>query len=475
MSQALADSFADSFAGSLTGLYERKLYQRLLEWKTDSHGETALLIEGARRVGKTTLAKEFARKEYRSSLYIDFGHVDRQVLDIFSSQRGDTTTLLRTLQLYFGVDLFERESLVIFDEVQRFPLAREEIKHLVADGRFDYLETGSLISIRKNSEGIIIPSEEESVRLNPLDFEEYLWAIGRRSLADEIRRCRKALEPLPRSLHDLAMRLFSEYMLVGGMPKAVAAFVDTGDFGKCDREKRLILRLYDEDIQKFGGSCAGKARGIWRQIPGQLSANSKRFKLSSVSKSARYRNYEAAMNWLEDSHTVNVCRRCTDPNVGFKMTEDEGFFKCYMADTGLLVSHAFSDGSDVRAIYRDLQLGRVSVNKGMIVENVVAQQIRASGRELFYFSWEEPAPSKSTRPRPREIDFLITRGFSDAAGKLRVCPVEVKSSKNYSTISLDDFKKRWSKRVGDEIVLHPKQLSVDGHRVFLPLYMSFCL
>jgi len=456
-------------------LFERKLYQRLLQWKAESQGGTALLVEGARRTGKTTLAREFARREYKSALYIDFGHVDKQVLNLFEEQRGDTTTLLRMLQLYFGVDLHERESLVVFDEVQRFPLAREEIKHLVADGRYDYLETGSLISIKRNSGNIVIPSEEEAVRLNPLDFEEYLWALGRKALADEIRLARERLEPLPRAIHGLATRLFNEYMLSGGMPKPVSAFVETGDFAQCDREKRLILRLYDEDIQKFGGSCADRARGIWRQIPGQLSAHSKRFKLSSVSKSARYRNYEAAVNWLEDSHTVNICRRCTDPNVGFKLTEDEGAFKCYMGDTGLLVSQAFSDGAEAASVYRDLQFGRTSVNRGMIVENAVAQQIRASGRELFYYSWEEPAATGAAKPRPREIDFLMTRGFSDAAGKLRVCPVEVKSSKSYSTVSLDDFKKRWPKRVGDEVVLHPKQLATAGHRVFLPLYMSFCL
>lgn len=456
-------------------LFERKLYKHLLHWKEQSHGQTAMLIEGARRTGKTTIAMEFARREYKSFLYIDFGHVDRQVLNIFKNQRSDTTTLLRMLQLYFGIELHERESLIIFDEIQRFPTAREEIKHLVADGRFDYLETGSLVSIRKKSDEITIPSEEESMLLNPLDFEEYLWAVGRRSLADEIRRCREALEPLPRPIHDLAMRLFDEYMLVGGMPQAVTAFVDSGDFSTCDQEKRLILNLYDEDIQKFGAAYTDRARGIWRQIPGQLSANSKRFNLASVSKSARWRNHEAALRWLEDSRTVNICRRCTDPNVGFKMTEDEGVFKCYMADTGLLVSHAFSDGPDVRSVYRDLQLGKLSVNRGMIVENAIAQQLRASGHELFYYSWEEPALKGAKKPRPREIDFLIVKGFSDAAGKLRICPVEAKSTKAYSTVSLDDFKKRWPKRVGNEIVLHPKQLKVEGNRAYLPLYMSWCI
>ena len=457
-------------------MLERKLYDTLLQWKK-SHGSTALLIEGARRTGKTTLAKEFARREYDQSLYIDFSHVDDQVLDIFRSHRSDTSTLLRMLQVYYGVELPHRKSLVIFDEVQRFPIAREEIKHLVADGRFDYLETGSLVSIRKNTRDIVIPSEEESVRLNPLDFEEYLGALGRSMLAKEIRRARRELTPLPDPLHALATRLFNEYMLVGGMPRAVTAFIETSDFVPCDKEKRLILHLYDEDIEKFGGAVSDRARAVFRGIPGQLSGNSKRFKLGSISPSARYEGYEAALAWLEDSHTVNLCRKCTDPNVGFRLTEDPSSFKCYMGDTGLLVSHAFSSGPETLAVYKALQFGTVSINKGMLVENVVAQQLRAAGYDLFFYTWDEPPTqtSREQRPRPREIDFLITRGFSDAAGKLRVCPLEVKSSKSYSTVSLDDFKRRWPKRVGEEIVLHPKQLKTEGHRAYLPLYMSFCV
>lgn len=462
-------------------LFKRKLYAKLTEWKKNSNGSSALLIEGARRTGKTTLAKEFAQREYESFLYIDFSHVDKQVLDIFRNYRSDTQTLLRMLQLFYGTELRNRKSLIIFDEVQRFPIAREEIKHLVADGSYDYLETGSLISIRKNSKDIVIPSEEESVLLNPLDFEEYLWAQNRSMLAEEIRRSRRDMTPLPNAIHQLAMRLFNEYMLVGGMPKPVASFIESGSFGPCDHEKRLILHLYDEDIQKFGGACADRARGIWRQIPSNLSANSKRFKLGSVSKDARYRNYQSAINWLEDSRTVNICRHCTDPNVGFKLTTDEASFKCYMADTGLLVSHAFPEGENVQEVYRALQFGTVSINKGMIVENAIAQQLRAGGHELFFYSWDEPSHTHSDAKedrlstRPREIDFLTVQGFSDAAGKLRLCPIEAKSSKTYSTISLDDFKKRWPKRVGEEVVLHPKQLKAEGHRAYLPLYMSFCV
>lgn len=452
----------------MTLLY-RKCYKNLLAWKKRSDGSTAMLLEGARRTGKTTLAKEFANNEYDSSLYIDFSHVDAQVLKIFNEYRHDTQTLLRMLQIYYGVELKERRSLVIFDEVQRFPIAREEIKHLVQDGRFDYLETGSLISIKKNSDKIVIPSEEEKLDLYPLNFEEFLIAQNRTMLIDAIVESREILKPLPLEIHQLAMRLFNEYMLVGGMPKVVTTYLEHGNFSDCDREKRLILRLYDEDIQKFGGLCADQARGIWRQIPSNLSAGSKRFKFGTVSKNARYRNYQSAINWLKDSQTVNVCMRTTDPNIGFKLTTDEAAFKCYMADTGLLVSHAFPAGKEVSAIYKALQFGTVSVNKGMLTENAVAQQLRASGEELFYFTWEEE------NKRPRELDFLLVRGFSDAAGKLRITPVEVKSSKSYSTVSLDDFKKRWQKRVGTEIVLHPKQLKVEGNRQYLPLYMSFCL
>lgn len=459
-------------------MFKRKIYRKLLAWKSESRGSTAILIEGARRVGKTTMVKEFARREYARSLYIDFGHTNKQVLDIFREHRDDTSVLLRMLQLYFGVDLVERKSLIIFDEVQRFPIAREEIKHLVADGRFDYIETGSLVSIKKNSKDIVIPSEEERLRLNPMDFEEYLWACGRETLAEEIRAAREGLWALPSAIHDLAMRLFNEYMLVGGMPRSVAAFLETADFTKSDKEKRLILRLYDEDIQKFGGTSADKARAIWRQIPGQLSKNSKRFTLSSVSEFARYRSLESALTWLEDSHTVNLCKRCTDPNLGFRLTEDVGVFKCYMGDTGLLVSHTFADGSDSRQVYKALQFNEVSINRGMFVENVVAQQLRAAGKELFFYTWDEPSESKdgkARRAKPREIDFLVMHGFSDAAGKLRICPIEVKSGKRYSTVSLDDFKKRWPKCVGEEVVLHVKPLKVEGHRAYLPLYMAFCL
>lgn len=457
-------------------MYKRKCYQKLLEWKSSSQGATALLIEGARRVGKTTLAKEFASAEYDAYMLIDFSVAGSEIRNIFNSHSDDIDTLLRMLQLQQGVELPKRRSAVIFDEVQSFPRAREMIKHLVADGRFDYIETGSLVSIKKNVADIVIPSEEDRVSLCPMDFEEYLWAIGRGMLSGEIRAHRERLAPLPDSIHRLAERLFDEYLVVGGMPQVVNAFIEDGTFTECEKVKRRILALYRDDIQKFGGEEARKALAVFDEIPGQLSENSKKFNFSALGSNARREFYEGALAWLEDSRIVNICRKCNDPNVGYRLNSDGSALKVYMGDTGLLTSHAFADNEDSLEVQRALQFGKVSVNRGMIVENYVAQQLRASGRSLFYHTWEEPPKSRgAAKPRPREVDFLITKGFSDAAGKPRVCPIEAKSTKTYSTVSLDDFGARWPKRVGDEVVLHPKQLKLDGRRTYLPLYMAFCI
>lgn len=418
---------------------------------------------------------EFAKREYADYLYIDFSKADRATLDPFRDQRADIDTFLRMLQLNYGKLLTPRQAVVIFDEVQRFPIAREYIKHLVADGRFDYIEMGSLISIRKNVENIVIPSEEERLSLEPLDFEEYLWACGFDIYAEEIRRCRSKLVPLPDSIHTKCMRLFNEYMLVGGMPQAIEAFVEDADFRRPDKVKRQIIALYREDMEKFGGTEARRARIVFDDVPGQLSAASKRFKFGGLEGGDRYEQFQPAITWLTDAHLVNSCNLCSDPNVGYRLHADSSSLKCYLADTGLLVSLAFDDGPELIDVHGDIQFGRISVNKGMLVENVVAQELRARGHALFYYSWNEEPREKDGRPRPREIDFLITRGFSDAAGKPRVCPIEVKSSKAYSTVSLDDFGRRFASRVGEEYVLHPKQLKVEGGRTYLPLYMAFCL
>lgn len=459
----------------MESIFRRKCYDRLLEWKRNSAGKTAILVEGARRVGKTTLVTNFAANEYSDFIYIDFSKASKNTLDLFRNERADIDTFLRMLQLEYGKQLTPRDAAIIFDEVQRFPIAREYIKHLVADGRFDYIETGSLISIRKNVENIVIPSEEERINLDPLDFEEYLWANDLKLYADEIREARNSLKPLPNFAHSKCMRLFDEYMLVGGMPQAVKAYVEDADFVRPDKMKRQILDLYREDIQKFGNGIARRAKIIFDEIPGQLSCASKRFKFASLNGSGRFEQFAPAISWLSEAHMVNVCSLCNDPNVGYRLHADSSSLKCYMADTGLLVSLAFNDGPELINVHRDIQFGRVSINKGMLVENVVAQQLHANCHSLFYYAWNEPALKPNGKVRPREIDFLITRGYSNAAGKPRVSPIEVKSSKAYSTVSLDNFSKRFSKRVGNEYVLHPKQLKVENGRQFLPLYMSFCL
>ena len=282
-------------------MFKRKAYDRLQEWKERSQGRTAVLIEGARRVGKTTLVKCFAQNEYKDYLYIDFSAASKATLDIFLNHREDVDLFLRMLQLQYGKALEPRESLVIFDEVQRFPIAREYIKHLVEDGRFDYIETGSLVSIKKNVDSIVIPSEEERIPLEPLDFEEYLWATGKDLYAEEIRKARESRTALPDGVHATCMRLFDEYMLVGGMPQSVDSFVAENDFRGCDRVKRQIIALYREDIAKFGGSDARRARAVYDDIPGQLSAANKRFKFDSLEKGSRFETYESALIWLEDA------------------------------------------------------------------------------------------------------------------------------------------------------------------------------
>ena len=453
-------------------MYRRKVMDTLLEWKSTMRGETALLIEGARRTGKSTIAEEFARNEYESYLLIDWARADDDVKAAFIDNRNNIDALLMYLQAIYGKTLTPRKSLVVFDEVQRFPQAREMIKYLVADGRFDYLETGSLISIKRNVEDIVIPSEEESVFLCPLDFEEWLWALGEEPLAGLLRVSFDDRKPLPDALHRKAMRMWREYLLVGGMPQVVRLYDKNRDLGRVDREKRAILRLYKDDITRFAEGERGRVSAIFSAIPGQLSRHEKRFKLAAINKNARMREYEGAFFWLKDSGIANVCLNATDPTVGLAMSQENATLKCYMGDTGLLVAQSFADRATTPSeVYRDILLDKLAVNEGMLVENAVAQQLRASGHELFFFS-----RSSVDRERRMEIDFLVAREYDDAAGRLRVSPIEVKSgSGRYATSSLDKFKRTFDKRIGTSYVLHPKPLRVEGDRVFLPLYMAHLL
>ncbi len=453
-------------------MFRRCAYDNLLRWKNETNGSRALLLEGARRVGKSTLAKSFAENEYDAHLVIDFSKASDDLKQLFSEYRSDVDSFFMYLQAYTGVALPRRNSLIVFDEVQRFPPAREFIKQLVEDGRYDCLETGSLISIRRNVQSIVIPSEETALRLNPLNFEEFLWAAGEEPLATLIRDSYDGGKPLPDALHRKAERLFREYMLVGGMPQAVEAYLTHKDFGKVDKVKRDILALYSEDIEKFGGSDALRIRRVFSTLPGQLARHEKKFILSALDRNARGRDYADAFFWLSDACISATCLGVDDPSVGLAATANEGAFKCYMADTGLLVSQLFSDGSETpHEVYRDILLGKLEINEGMFTENVVAQQLVANGHKLYFYSRRDREDSSNTM----EIDFLITAGYDDAAGRLRVSPIEVKSTKRYGTRSLEKFKGKFKTRVGTRYILHPKPMSAEGDLLRLPLYMAYLL
>ncbi len=452
-------------------MFERKAYQKLLEWKR-GNGESAILIEGARRTGKSTLAEHFAQREYGSHLLINFETAPQDVKSIFENYRSNVDDFFKYLLAYYGVSLERRNALIIFDEVQRFPMARSFIKQLVADGRYDYMETGSLISIRKNVEDIVIPSEEDRMELGPLDFEEFLWATGNRQLADLVRDSFRSLSPLPEPIHRKAERFWREYMLVGGMPQVVTAFLEASDFAAADRAKRRILSLYREDIMKFGGDDASRAAAIFDAIPGQLAKHEKKFTLAAARPGARYRDWAGAFFWLADARMANVCRNVTDPSVGLDLSLEENNLKCYLCDTGLLSTLAFGDREETRNdVYRSILLDKLNINEGMLTENAVAQQLTACGHKLRFYSHRDDARKEDTM----EVDFLIVREYENAGLKPRISPIEVKSTKRYGTKPLDKFKAKFGKRVGTQIVLHPKPLLRDEDRLGLPLYMSFCL
>lgn len=453
-------------------MLRRKAYDQLVEWKMRSQGTSALLVEGARRVGKSTLVTDFGAREYRSCLVVDFFQAPDEVKQYFEDNRNDLDTLFLLLSAYYRVPLYRRESLVVFDEIQSFPLARGLIKYLVADGRYDYIETGSLLSIKQNVQGIVLPSEEEVLRLEPLDFEEFCWGMGEEQLATLIRTCFEARRPLPDNLHRRAMRLLREYMLIGGMPKPVSVYVEQRMFEPVDLEKRRILELYRNDVARFAHGYEFKVTSVLDGIPGQLSKHEKKFTLASLSKNARMREYEEAFFWLGDARIANICYAAADPSVGLALNMEQTSLKCYMADTGLLVTLAFSDNRQTsEEVYRAVLLDDIGINEGMLVENVVAQMLVASGHRLFFYSQS----GKREGEERMEIDFLVVRPYADAAGKPRVSPIEVKSPKQYGTTSLDRFRNQFGKRVGTQYVLHPKQLRVEDGREYLPLYMGFCL
>ena len=365
---------------------KRKIYNKLLEWKQESNGEYALLIDGARRVGKSYIVRQFAEKEYRSCVILDFNLVSKSIKDLFENDLDNLDRFFMYLSNYTGKTLYTRDTLIVFDEVQQYPKARAAIKYLVKDGRYDYIETGSLISIKKNVEGIVIPSEEEHIKMFPMDFEEFLWAMGEEMLMPFIKDCFERKKPLGQLMHRRAMDYFRLYMIVGGMPQAVEKYVETRDFAKVDKLKRRILELYRSDISKYAKGYDTKVKSIFEEIPSQLQKHEKKFRLSALKEGARARDYETAFFWLDDAMIINSCYNTTEPNVGLNLNKDTNTMKCYMADTGLLISHAFDTNEIVSEdLYRKILLDKLEMNSGMIVENIVAQMLRTTGHKLFFY------------------------------------------------------------------------------------------
>ena len=446
---------------------KRKLYLELMDWKENDAGRTALLIDGARRVGKSYIAEEFAKTEYKSYILVDFNRTGSDVRDLFLHYLDDLDIFFMYLSAYYNVPLYQRESLIIFDEVQLFPRARAAIKYLVADGRYDYLETGSLMSIRKNVQDIVIPSEERHVFMYPLDFEEFLWAMENHTLMDIIRTCYEKKRPMGQVMHRKAMDYFRQYLIVGGMPQAVQEYIRTRDFHRVDRVKRDILTLYRADMAKYAGGYERKVESIFDEIPAQLQRHEKKFRLSSLKKEARFREYEDALFWLDDAMIVNICFNSTAPNVGLKLNMDRLTLKCYMADTGLLISHAFDENGIVsEELYKKLLFDKLDVNLGMIMENIAAQMLRANGHKLYFYS----NPSRSDAASRMEIDFLISK--NKITSRHNISPIEVKSGKNYTLSSLRKFMKKFREETHIPYVLHTSDLKEDEGILFLPLYMT---
>lgn len=445
---------------------KRKIYSKLLKWKEENEGQNALLIDGARRVGKSYIVEEFAKNEYESYILIDFNNAMKQVLDLFHNYLYDLDTFFMYLGLYFNVKLQPRKSLIIFDEVQAFPEARAAIKYLVKDGRFDYIETGSLVSINRNVKNIMIPSEEIRINMFPMDFEEFLWAMGEESMMQLIKMQFDKLRPLGADMHRKAMTLFRQYMIVGGMPKAVDTYVKTREFQKVDNVKRATLKLYRNDIQKYAEGEEVRVTSIFDQIPSQLQKHEKKFRLSEMKPGARMRDYENAFFWLNEAMVANICYGATEPSIGLNLKMESSSLKCYMADTGLLVSMAFDENLIIReSLYKKLMMDKLEINEGMLVENIVAQMLRAKGHKLYFYS----NYSREAEDR-MEIDFLIAK--PTITSRHNISPIEVKSTNRYTTTSLDKCIKKYKDYLATPYVIHTSDLERKGNIVFLPLYMT---
>ena len=445
---------------------KRKIYNELLEWKNRRNGATAVIIEGARRIGKSYIVEEFARNEYDSHLLIDFNKADKVVWEWFDNYLEDLDTLLMNLQIHYGVRLTPRKSVIIFDEVQLCPRARSAIKYLVADGRFDYIETGSLISIKKNVKDILIPSEEQALPMYPMDFEEFLWALSDELMMPFITHCFQKRKPLG-GLHRKALDYFRTYMIVGGMPQAILKYIETHDFEEVDRVKRSILQVYKNDIAKYASNVEHKVKSIFDELPTQLQKHEKKFRLSALEPGAAYRDYDDAFFWLSDAGIVNICYNCTTPNIGLRLNMERNTLKCYMADTGLLFSHAFDEKGRVPIeIYQKIIHDKLEINDGMLVENIVAQMLTAAGHKLYFYS----NSSRENAEDRMEIDFLTAK--SKLTSRHNITPIEVKSSQRYTLSSINKCINKFGNYLSTPIVLHSADLKQEKGIDYLPFYMT---
>lgn len=440
-------------------IFKRKLYDKLLDWKTNRKGKTAVMIEGARRVGKSTLAKQFAENEYDSYVLIDFSIAPKEIIELFD-YISDLEYFFMQLQFRLGVSLMEHKSLIIFDEVQKCPKARQAIKHLVADGRYDYIETGSLISIRKNVKDIVIPSEEEKMTLNPMDYEEFKWAQDDTTTIPQLRMLYDKKMSIGDAVTRKLMRDFRIYMVVGGMPQAVSEYLDSHNLQEVDRVKRGIIQLYEDDFYKIDPS--GRISSLFDAIPAQLNSNASRYQVTSaIGDNTDSEKILQLISELRESRTINMAYHANDPGVGMSLSLDISKYKMYVADTGLFITLAFKDKDFTEnIIYQKLMSDKLDANLGYVYENMVAQMLTASGNKLFYYTF----PTE-TGKHNYEIDFLLSRGN-------KICPIEVKSSGYKRHASLDAFCQKFSSRVLQRYLIYTKDFQKDEQTLFLPVYLT---
>ena len=438
-------------------IFKRKIYDKILEWKINRSQKYSLLIRGARRVGKSTIAEEFAKKEFKSYIMIDFAHTSKSIIELFDDMY-DLDLFFLKLQQFTKTRLYENESVIIFDEIQLCPKARQSIKYLVADGRYRYIETGSLLSLRKNTQDILIPSEEYKISMYPMDFEEFLWAIGDNVTADTIKLLLKTKRPAGNSLHRELMRIFRLYMLIGGMPQAIETYLEENNLCSVDETKRAIVDLYEEDFTKIDGT--GLAVDIFKSIPASLTGNSSRYVYSSAREGTRSEQIYRVLPDMLSSYTVNIAYHSNNPGVGMALEKDTERFKLFASDIGLFITLSYKDKDFTEnLIYDKLLSDKLDANLGYVYENAVAQILVAKGNNLFYYT-----EKSETSNHLHEIDFLLSSGT-------KICPIEVKSG-NYKTFkSFDDFCNKFSSRIGEKYIVHTKDYKRENGVTFIPVYM----